>query len=78
MIKQAESLKPVSEREKNTTKAIYKPSRLAGTISIYSNKAMPQLMRIAFHNGKAVFFKLPYQAKVIKMLEAVRSFQLDF
>jgi hypothetical protein len=48
-----------------------KPRRLAGTINMYSNKAMPQLMSIAFYNGNEVFFKLPYQAKVIKMLEAV-------
>lgn len=39
------------------------------TISIYSNKAIPQLMGIAFHNGNAVFFKLAYPGK--GQLEAV-------
>ena len=33
------------------------PIRLAGTIRIYSKKAMPQLMRIALHIGICGSFK---------------------
>jgi hypothetical protein len=39
----------------------------------YSKKAIPQLIAIAFHKGIPVFFKLPYQANVMKMLEAVSN-----
>ena len=46
------------------------PNLFAGTIKQYSKNAIPQLIRIAFHNGIPVFFKCPYHAKVIKMLDA--------
>jgi hypothetical protein len=32
---------------------------------------MPQLMSMAFQMGMAVFFRLPYQAKVMKKFDAV-------
>src|SRR5688572_7678974 len=33
---------------------------------------MPQLARIAIHIGEFLYFRCPYQAKVMKMLEIVR------
>lgn len=47
------------------------PFRLAGTIKQYSKKAIPQLSRIAFHSGMPFSFKKPYQANVMKILEAI-------
>jgi hypothetical protein len=46
---------------------------LAGTISVYSKKAIPQLARIAMTIGRLLrVFRCPYQAKVMKMLDKVR------
>src|SRR5450755_762198 len=47
--------------------------RLAGTWKQYSAKAMIQLMRITLNSGTSRYFRWPYQAKVMKMLEMVRS-----
>src|SRR5690606_21829115 len=44
----------------------------AGTISTYSKKAMPQLTRITAASGAALYFRWPYQAKVMKTFEAKR------
>jgi hypothetical protein len=33
---------------------------------------MPQLATITIHSGESLYFKCPYQAKVMKMLEMVR------
>ena len=49
------------------------PQRLAGTIIIYSKNAMPQLAKIATHNGVLLNFKCPYHANVIKTFEPVNS-----
>src|SRR5690606_39846515 len=49
------------------------PSRLAGTIRQYSKNAIPQLTRITANSGEDLYFRCPYQAKVMKMLEAVSS-----
>ncbi|MCY1383344.1 hypothetical protein D9M69_714640 [compost metagenome] len=43
---------------------------MAGTISVYSKNAMPQLARIATNSGDDVYFRCPYQAKVMKTFEA--------
>lgn len=44
--------------------------RLAGTISMYSKKAMPQLVSAAISQGLPFrLFRWPYQAKVMKRLE---------
>src|SRR5271168_4886616 len=51
----------------------YEPMRLAGTWKQYSKNAMPQLARITFHNASLRYFKWPYQAKVMKILEIVSS-----
>ena len=51
----------------------YEPMRLAGTWKQYSAKAMNQLMTMTLNSGAWRYFKWPYQAKVIKMLERVRS-----
>ena len=47
--------------------------RLAGTASQYSKKAMPQLTITAIHKGFEVWLRWPYQAKVMKTLEASSS-----
>lgn len=47
------------------------PIRLAGTVKQYSKKAIPQLMRMAFHKGIPFSFRCQYQANVIKMLEQI-------
>ena len=36
---------------------------------MYSNGAMPQLTAIAVVSGALLYFRCPYQAKVMKMLE---------
>jgi hypothetical protein len=46
------------------------PILLAGTIKLYSHKAMPQLITIANNIPTFLNFKCPYQAIVIKVLEA--------
>jgi hypothetical protein len=46
--------------------------RFAGTWKQYSAKAMAQLIRMTLKRGALRYFKCPYQAKVIKMLEIVR------
>src|SRR5580704_9615953 len=48
------------------------PMRLPGTCRQYSKKAMPQLTRMTFQSASWRYFKWPYQAKVMKMLEKVR------
>src|SRR5208337_906320 len=45
--------------------------RLAGTWKQYSKKAIIQLITITFNNGTLRYFRWPYQAKVMKMLETV-------
>jgi hypothetical protein len=45
--------------------------RFAGTWKQYSKKAMPQLTRITFQRAEVRYFRWPYQAKVMKMLEIV-------
>ena len=51
-----------------------KPMRLAGTISRYSNRAMPQLASAATSQTRCSWYlRWPYQAKVMKTLEAVSS-----
>src|SRR5690242_13367598 len=47
--------------------------RLAGTWKQYSAKAISQLTRITLKRGAWRYFKCPYQAKVMKILEMVRS-----
>src|ERR1700693_5324262 len=47
--------------------------RLAGTWKQYSAKAMSQLMTMTLNSGAWRYFRWPYQAKVMKMLERVRS-----
>src|SRR5690606_22719909 len=47
--------------------------RLAGTAMQYSISAMPQLMKIIITSGVLVNFRCPYQAKVMKTLEPMRS-----
>src|SRR5690606_21645557 len=49
------------------------PSRLAGTIRQYSKNAIPQLTRITANSGEDLYFRCPYQAKVMKILEASSS-----
>src|SRR3977135_3178422 len=46
------------------------PQRLAGTASQYSTKAMPQLTSTTVGSGLSLNFRWPYQAKVMKTLEA--------
>lgn len=36
---------------------------------MYSNSAMPQLTAIAVVSGALLYFRWPYQAKVMKMFE---------
>ncbi len=51
-----------------------KPMRFAGTISIYSKSAMPQLASAAtYHFLSDRFFKCEYQANVIKTFEQISS-----
>src|SRR5580704_4843722 len=47
--------------------------RLAGTWKQYSKKAIIQLMTITLNSGADLYFRWPYQANVMKMLEQVRS-----
>src|ERR1700675_2794009 len=47
--------------------------RFAGTWKQYSAKAMSQLMTMTLNSGAWRYFRWPYQAKVMKMLERVRS-----
>src|SRR6266853_4589953 len=47
--------------------------RFAGTWKQYSAKAMSQLMRMTLNSGAWRYFRCPYHAKVMKMLERVRS-----
>src|ERR1039457_3974018 len=51
----------------------YEPMRLAGTWKQYSAKAMSQLMTMTLNRGAWRYFRWPYQAKVMKMLERVRN-----
>ena len=55
--------------------AVYaaEPQRLAGTARQYSKKAMPQLDQNGEEQRRGLVFRCPYQAKVMKMLERVRS-----
>src|SRR4029077_2830360 len=46
------------------------PQRLAGTASQYSKNAMPQLAMMTSGSGCSLNFRWPYQAKVMKTLEA--------
>src|SRR5690606_14234672 len=46
------------------------PIRLAGTIRVYSKNAMPQLTRMAITSGALLYFRCPYQAKVMNTLLA--------
>src|SRR3954470_21674384 len=46
------------------------PQRLAGTASQYSKKAMPQLARVTSTSELCLNLRWPYQAKVMKTLEA--------
>src|SRR6478735_1637944 len=46
------------------------PQRLAGTASQYSKKAMPQLAMMTSGSGLSLNFRCPYQANVMKTLEA--------
>src|ERR1039457_3165879 len=46
--------------------------RLAGTAKEYSSSAIAQETRIAFQSGQSwPYFKCPYQAKVMKIFEAI-------
>src|ERR1700680_3759733 len=47
--------------------------RFAGTWKQYSKKAISQLTTITLYSGTSRYFKCPYQAKVMKMLEMVSS-----
>ena len=49
------------------------PMRLAGTWKQYSAKTISQLTRMASMSGVFLYFKCPYHAKVIKMLEIIRK-----
>ncbi len=51
----------------------YEPMRFAGTWKQYSANAMSQLMTITLNSGAWRYFKWPYQAIVMKMLERVNS-----
>src|ERR1700687_6109999 len=46
------------------------PQRLAGTASQYSKNAMPQLTMMASGSQLSLYFRWPYQANVMKTLEA--------
>jgi hypothetical protein len=56
-----------------------KPIRFAGTWKEYSNNAIPQLIKIIATRLKFLNqfiwpnFRCPYQAKVIKVLDTMRS-----
>src|ERR1700757_296857 len=47
--------------------------RFAGTWKQYSKNAMPQLATMTFHKASLRYFRWPYHAKVMKILEMVRS-----
>src|ERR1700675_4636692 len=47
--------------------------RFAGTWKQYSKKAIPQLARITFQSASLRYFRWPYHAKVMKMLEIVSN-----
>ena len=55
------------------------PILLAGTIKLYSNKAIPQLIKMVvtnpafFKNETSLNRKWPYHAMVIKVFEAIKS-----
>src|SRR5262245_45129837 len=50
------------------------PMRLAGTCSMYSNSAMPQLRTAAMYHGRSDRLRRwAYHANVMNTLEAVRS-----
>src|SRR5690606_14908715 len=53
-----------------TTEYTPLPMRLAGTIRLYSKKAMPQLTTIAMNSGALLYLRWPYQAKVMNTLLA--------
>jgi hypothetical protein len=74
------------EKNENTTKVtiswivlscaalnVWMPIRLAGTWKQYSKKAIPQLMSVTFHSCTFWYFKWPYHAKVIKILERIKN-----
>src|ERR1700745_856678 len=48
---------------------VWLPIRLAGTWKQYSKKAISQLTSVSFHSGTFWYFKWPYHAAVMKMLE---------
>src|SRR4051794_9547511 len=47
--------------------------RLAGTCRQYSKKAIPQLTSTTFHSASCRYFRWPYQAVVMKMLDPSSS-----
>src|ERR1700719_3108715 len=47
--------------------------RLAGTWKQYSANAVSQLITMTLNSGAWRYFRCPYQAKVMKMLDSVRS-----
>src|SRR5271166_179204 len=49
----------------------YEPMRLAGTWKQYSANAISQLMTMTLNKGVSRYFRWPYQAKVMKILERV-------
>ncbi len=55
------------------------PILFAGTIKLYSKRAIPQLIKMVvispafFKNETSLNRKCPYQAMVIKVLEAIKS-----
>src|ERR1700730_17466152 len=51
----------------------YEPMRFAGTWKQYSKNAIPQLARMTFHSGSLRYLRWPYQAKVIKIFDTIRS-----
>jgi hypothetical protein len=48
------------------------PSRFAGTWKIYSKRAINQAIRITFQSTTCLYFRCPYQANVINILEIIR------
>ena len=67
-----------SNKEKGPPCSLY-PILLAGTCKQYSKNATPQLISITANKPKlanflfSLNFKCPYQAKVIKTLDATKS-----
>src|SRR5512138_1664603 len=47
--------------------------RFAGTAKQYSMKAIPQLARITISSGAVLNLRCPYQANVMKTLDAISS-----